>query len=66
MYFILLLIDYEALIREDGANVIFLLLTTNKEDLVLSLNGSEVLWKQVSISQGDLHCCLSIQLMDEK
>lgn len=66
MNFVFLLVDYEALVRENRADIVLFLLSTNKEYFILRLNRSEILRKYVSIPQRNLNCGLSVQLVDEQ
>lgn len=66
LYLVLLLVNNKALVRKDRSDIIFLLFSSNEEDLVLSLDRREVLGKDVRVSQRDLHSGLSVQLMDEQ
>ena len=61
-----LLVDNVALVREHRSDVVFLFLSSNEENFVLSLNRCELLWKDLSISYLNLGCCLCIQLMNEQ
>lgn len=64
--FILLFIHNKAFIWKYWPNIILFLFTSNKENFVLCLDGSEVLWKNISISEWDLNCGLSVQLVNKQ
>jgi len=60
------LINHVALVGEHGPNIIFLLLSTYEKNLVLTLNGSEFLGQNFSVSDRNFYCCLGVQLMNEQ
>lgn len=61
-----LLIDDVALIGKDGSNVIFFLLATDKENLVLGLNRCKFLRQNIRISDRNLNGSLGVELVDQK
>lgn len=44
-----LFVDDVALVGEHRTNIVLFLLTTNEEDLILSLNRSELLWEDIGV-----------------
>jgi hypothetical protein len=60
LYFICQFINNVTLIWKYTSNVILLFLTTNKENLILTLDGSEFLGQNFSVSDWNSDCCLSI------
>lgn len=65
-YSVSLLINNITLIRKHWSNIIFFLLSSNEEDFVLSLDWGKLVWQNISISNWDFNCALSIKLMNEK
>ena len=58
--FVSLLINQEALIWHNSANLILLLLTTNKEYLILCLNWREILGNNIGVAKINLGCLLRV------
>ena len=52
--FICLLVDDEGILRHDCSNLIFFLLSTDAEHLVMDLDACEVPWQNVGVAQSDL------------
>ena len=54
------LINHIALIRKYRSNVIFLFLSSDEENFILSLDRCEFLWQYIMVSNCDLNSSLSI------
>jgi hypothetical protein len=48
-----LLVDDETVSGDDGSDLVLLLLSTDKEDLILDLDRGEVLWDDISVANAD-------------
>ena len=60
LYFVCQFIDNVALIWKDTSDIILFFLPSNKENLVLTLNGCEFLGQNFSVSDWNSDCCLGI------
>ena len=61
-----MLVDDKAVVGDDCANFVLLLLATHEEDLVVNLDGSEVFGQDLSVAQTDLSGRLRGQLVDHQ
>ena len=59
-----LLVDHEAVSGNDCANLVFFLLSTDAEHLVMDLDRGEILGEDLSVAQTDLRRCLRRQFVD--
>lgn len=64
--FVRALVDHVALIRKHRSDVVLLLLSSDEENLVLGLDGSELLRQDIVVPYCDFDCGLSVQLMNEQ
>ena len=64
--FVGLLVDDITFIRKYRSDIVFLLLPSDEKYLVLSLNWRKFLRENIGISNWDLCCCLSVQLMNKQ
>ena len=60
------LIDDPALIWEHASDIVFLLLSSDEEYFILTLDWSEFLGQNFGVSDWNFYCCLGIKLMDEQ
>ena len=60
------LIDDPALIWEHASDIVFLLLSSDEEYFILTLDWSEFLGQNFRVSDWNFYCCLGIKLMDEQ
>ena len=65
-YFVCLLIDNKAISSDDRSDLVFFLLTTDTEHLVLNLDWGEILRQDFGVAETDWGSCLGSQFMNEQ
>lgn len=59
-----LLVNHEAIVCYNCANLVFFLFTANTEDFAVYLDARKVFWKNLCVAQTDLHCCLRCKIVN--